>query len=56
MLRDCVKTCGDRGEWAIAAESFAEYWGGAGTWRGMRPERRAAFAQALSRTISNGTR
>ena len=46
-LRDCVKTCGDRGEWAIAAERFADYWGGAGTWRGMRPERRAAFAQAL---------
>ena len=46
-LRDCVKTCGDRGEWAIAAERFADYWGGAGTWRGMRLERRAAFAQAL---------
>jgi pimeloyl-ACP methyl ester carboxylesterase len=47
MLRDCVKAYGDRGEWAIAAEIFAEYWGGAGTWHGMRPERRAAFAQAL---------
>jgi len=46
-LRDCVKTCGDRGEWAIAAERFADYWGGAGTWRGMRLERRTAFAQAL---------
>jgi pimeloyl-ACP methyl ester carboxylesterase len=46
-LRDCIKTCGDRGEWAIAAERFADYWGGAGTWRGMRLERRAAFAQAL---------
>jgi pimeloyl-ACP methyl ester carboxylesterase len=46
-LRDCVKMCGDRGEWAIAAERFADYWGGAGTWHGMRPERRAAFAQAL---------
>jgi pimeloyl-ACP methyl ester carboxylesterase len=46
-LRDCVKTCGDRGEWAIAAERFADYWGGAGTWRGMRLERRAAFARAL---------
>jgi pimeloyl-ACP methyl ester carboxylesterase len=46
-LRDCVKTCGDRGEWAIAAERFADYWGGAGTWLGMRLERRAAFAQAL---------
>ena len=46
-LRDCVKTCGDRGEWATAAERFADYWNGAGTWQGMRPERRAAFAQAL---------
>jgi len=46
-LRDCVKTCGDRGEWLIAAERFADYWGGAGTWRGMPPERRSAFAQAL---------
>jgi pimeloyl-ACP methyl ester carboxylesterase len=46
-LRDCVKTCGDRGEWAIAAERFADFWGGDGTWRGMRLERRAAFAQAL---------
>jgi pimeloyl-ACP methyl ester carboxylesterase len=46
-LRDCVKTFGDRDEWEIAAEKFADYWGGAGTWRGMKPERRAAFAQAL---------
>jgi pimeloyl-ACP methyl ester carboxylesterase len=46
-LRDCVKTCGDVGEWSIAAERFADYWSGAGTWRGMRLERRAAFAQAL---------
>jgi pimeloyl-ACP methyl ester carboxylesterase len=46
-LRDCVKTCGARGEWTIAAETFADYWGGAGTWAGMRPERRAAFAQAM---------
>jgi pimeloyl-ACP methyl ester carboxylesterase len=46
-LRDCIKTCGDRGEWAIAAETFADYWSGVGTWQGMRPERRIAFAQAL---------
>jgi pimeloyl-ACP methyl ester carboxylesterase len=46
-LRDWIKRCGDRGEWAFAAERFADYWGGAGTWRGMKPERRAAFAQAL---------
>jgi len=46
-LRDCVKAYGDRAEWAIAAEIFADYWGGTGTWAGMRPERRAAFAQAM---------
>jgi pimeloyl-ACP methyl ester carboxylesterase len=46
-LRDCVKAFGGRGEWETAAEIFADYWSGAGTWRGMRPERRDAFAQAL---------
>lgn len=46
-LRDCVKAYGDRGEWTIAAEIFADYWAGAGTWAGMRPERRTAFAQAM---------
>jgi len=46
-LRDCVKAYGDRGEWATAAEIFADYWGGAGTWAAMRPERRAAFVQAI---------
>ena len=46
-LRNCVKTYGDRDQWAVAAETFADYWGGAGTWRGMTPERRAAFAQAM---------
>jgi pimeloyl-ACP methyl ester carboxylesterase len=46
-LRDCVNTCAERGDWTIAAEKFADYWGGVGTWRGMTPERRAAFAQAM---------
>ena len=46
-LRRCIKTCGDRGRWERAAEAFADYWGGPGTWRAMKPERRAAFAQAL---------
>ena len=46
-LRDCVKAYGDRGEWATAAQIFADDWGGAGTWTGMRPERRTAFAQAM---------
>jgi pimeloyl-ACP methyl ester carboxylesterase len=46
-LRDWVKSCGAHGEWATAAETFADYWGGTGTWDGMTPERRAAFAQAM---------
>jgi pimeloyl-ACP methyl ester carboxylesterase len=47
-LRDCIKTFGARGEWAAAAERFADYWGGAGTWSELPAERRAAFAQALA--------
>jgi pimeloyl-ACP methyl ester carboxylesterase len=46
-LRNCIKQCGSRGEWATAAERFADYWGGAGSWRDMSPERRAAFTEAL---------
>ena len=46
-LRDAIKTLGARDEWAIAAEQFADYWGGAGTWEGTAPDRRSAFAQAL---------
>jgi pimeloyl-ACP methyl ester carboxylesterase len=46
-LRNCIKTFGARGEWATAAERFADYWGGAGTWREMPLDRRAAFAEAL---------
>src|SRR5215470_15954506 len=46
-LRNCVKTFGALGEWATAAEKFANYWGGAATWREMTSERRAAFTAAL---------
>ena len=46
-LRNCVKTYGARGEWLVAAEKFADYWGGAGSWQNMSSERREAFAQAL---------
>ncbi len=46
-LRTCVKTLGALGEWEREAETFADYWNGAGSWRGMPPERRAAFAEAL---------
>jgi pimeloyl-ACP methyl ester carboxylesterase len=46
-LRNCVKMFGARSEWTTAAERFADYWGGAGTWREMTSERRTAFAKAL---------
>jgi len=46
-LRNCVKKFGALGEWAAAAERFADYWGGAGSWQGMPPERRNAFAEAM---------
>jgi len=46
-LRDFIKKFGARGEWATAAEKFADYWGGAGTWRDMSLDRRIAFSEAL---------
>jgi len=46
-LRNCIKKFGALGEWAIAAERFANYWGGAGTWENMPLKRRVAFADAL---------
>ena len=46
-MRNCIKKFGASGEWAIAAEKFADYWGGAGSWRDMSSERRTAFAEAL---------
>ena len=46
-LRDSIKKFGALGEWATAAEKFANYWGGAGTWQDMPSERRIAFAEAL---------
>src|ERR1700722_2908903 len=46
-LRNIVKKYGAVGEWATAAEKFANYWTGAGTWQGMPPDRRLAFSEAL---------
>jgi pimeloyl-ACP methyl ester carboxylesterase len=46
-LRDCVKKFGALGEWVMAAEQFADYWGGAGSWQNMPVERRNAFAEGL---------
>jgi hypothetical protein len=46
-LRDCVKKFGAVGDWVAAAERFADYWGGVGSWLDMPQERRRAFAEAL---------
>jgi pimeloyl-ACP methyl ester carboxylesterase len=46
-LCNIVRKYGAVGEWSMAAEKFADYWTGAGTWREMSPERRLAFSEAL---------
>jgi len=46
-LRNCIKTFGARGEWAIAAERFTNYWNGEGIWRDMSAEARNRFVDAL---------
>jgi pimeloyl-ACP methyl ester carboxylesterase len=46
-VRDCVKRYGGQGEWSAAAERFADYWGGAGSWQKMPIERRETFTAAL---------
>jgi len=46
-LRNCVKRLGALGEWATAAEQFADYWGGAASWQNMPAERRNTFVEAL---------
>jgi pimeloyl-ACP methyl ester carboxylesterase len=46
-LRDCVKNNGKADRWPIAAERFANYWGGDGTWAAMPDERRATFVEAM---------
>lgn len=46
-LRNRIKRSGASGEWTKAAERFADYWGGAGTWASMPDDRRATFTEAL---------
>jgi pimeloyl-ACP methyl ester carboxylesterase len=46
-LRNCIKNFRARNEWTAAAEKFADYWNGEGTWRDMSLERRIAFSQSL---------
>lgn len=46
-LRDSIKSNGRVGSWEIAAERFANYWTGAGSWDTMPDDRKTKFAQAL---------
>src|SRR6516162_10298263 len=46
-LRNCVKKFGALGEWARAAEQFADYWGGTGSWQNMSADRRNTFVESL---------
>ncbi len=46
-LRDLIKTNGHAGSWEVAAEGFANYWTGAGSWDAMPDDRKVKFSQAL---------
>jgi len=46
-LRNTIKQSGTDNTWPIAAEVFANYWTGAGSWDAMPEERRAKFTTAL---------
>lgn len=46
-LRDVIKESGGRGNWRTAAEVFANYWAGEGSWAAMPDDRREKFAAAL---------
>lgn len=46
-LRDAVQAAALDNGWERAAERFADYWNGPGTWATMSDERRRSFAAAL---------
>lgn len=46
-LRDAVKLHGKSGHWEMAAERFADYWLGDGTWATLPAERRLAYQELL---------
>jgi pimeloyl-ACP methyl ester carboxylesterase len=46
-LRDAIKINGQAGTWEVAAEKFANYWAGAGSWDAMPDDRKSKFTQAL---------
>ena len=46
-LCDVIKRNGDKGTWNIAAQYFADYWNGNGSWEEMDSERQDKFIAAL---------
>ena len=46
-LCDVIKRNGDKGTWNIAAQYFADYWNGNGSWEEMDSERRSKYISAL---------
>lgn len=46
-LRDLITSNGRAGTWEIAAEGFADYWTGAGSWNAMPEDRKTKFSDAL---------
>ncbi|MFY0692148.1 MAG: alpha/beta hydrolase [Paracoccaceae bacterium] len=46
-LRNTIKTSGVEGTWPQAAEVFANYWTGKGSWAAMPEDRRSRFTEAL---------
>lgn len=46
-LRDAIKSLGGAGTWEAAAEVFANYWTGEGSWDAMPEDRKARFVRAL---------
>jgi pimeloyl-ACP methyl ester carboxylesterase len=46
-LYEHVKYFGSSGDWPKAAQRFADYWNGEGSWKAMPEKRRAAFVAAI---------
>lgn len=46
-LKNVIKSNGLAGKWEAAAEVFANYWTGEGSWDAMADDRKSKFAQAL---------
>lgn len=46
-LRDTIRENGKNDTWARAAEIFADYWTGNGSWNAMPEDRQSKFAQGL---------